>query len=233
MFDLRERAIAASTGDVVAVTEDHCVVAEDWCQRTLAAHAEWPEADIIGGAVRNGAPEPVAWAAFLISNGAFLHPVGSGERPIVTGHANVSFKRRALWGWGAGGLEDGRYREALRSRGGRLFVDGRIRVLHIQSFPPLAMGVYLFHGGRALAGTQRRHLSGWQWVRRSVKVLLLPIRVLVNTFRIPFRAARHGPEYRSAAVLCAPWLLMVLPFYYTGELIGHFVGPGASPYRLY
>jgi len=232
VFELRERAIAAASGEVVAITEDHCMVADDWCQRVIEAHAERPEADIIGGAVHNGSPEPLAWAAFLISNGAALHPLTSGERPIVTGHANVSFKRRALWGWGAGGLEDGRYRVALRERGGRLFVDGRIQVRHVQYFPLLDMMVYLFHGGRALAGTQRRHLSRSQWVRRLAKVVLLPLRVLVNAVRIPYRAAMHRVDYRGAAVRCAPWLLVILPSYYAGELIGHVAGPARSPWQL-
>jgi hypothetical protein len=107
VFALRERAIAAASGDIVAVTEDHCQVAPAWCQRIVDAHAEFPEADIIGGAVANGACDASGWASFLISNGPFLPPLETGERPIVTGHANVSFKRRALWGWGAGGLDDG------------------------------------------------------------------------------------------------------------------------------
>lgn len=58
VFELRERAIAASSGDIVAVTEDHCRVAPDWCRRIIDAHAEFPNADVIGGAVANGRSSP-------------------------------------------------------------------------------------------------------------------------------------------------------------------------------
>jgi hypothetical protein len=232
VFDLRMRAIAEASGEIVTVTEDHCQVAPDWCERVLAAHAEFPDADVIGGAVANGARDSSGWAGFLISNGPFLPPLETRERAIVTGHANVSFKRRALWGWGAGGLEDGWYREELRERGGHLITDGRIEVLHVQWFPPLAMCIYQFHGGRAIAGCQRDKLSRAQWMQRLIKVLLLPGRVVVNTPRVAFRAAIRNSELKKPMLRCQPWLALLHIFYYTGELIGHVCGPGKSPYRL-
>lgn len=232
VFELRMRAIAESSGEIVAVTEDHCLVAPDWCRRVLDAHAEFPEADVIGGAVANGACSPSDWASFLISNGAFLPPLETRERPIVTGHANVSFKRRALWGWGAGGLDDGRYRTELRGCGGQLLTDGRIEVSHVQSMPPLAMCIYQFHGGRALAGTQRAHLSGWRSWRRLGKVLLLPVRVVLNTPRLAIRAAMHDPTLWKPMLRCQPWLALILTFYFSGELVGHLAGPGKSPNQL-
>jgi len=144
----------------------------------------------------------------------------------------VSFKRRALWGWGAGGLDDGRNRVQLREGGGHLVTDGRISVVHVQWFPPLEMCVYLFHGGRALAGSQRQHLSAWQWWRRLGKVLLLPVRVVVNTPRIAIRAARRDSTLWFPMLRCQPWLALLLTFYFSGELVGHLFGPGRSPYHL-
>lgn len=230
VFELRARAVAASHGDVVAMTEDHCRVAPDWCERVIASHAARPEADVIDGAVRNGADDPVGWAAFLISNGPFLPPLATRERAIVTGHANVTFKRRALEG--AGDIDDGRCRVALRGAGGRLFTDGAIEVLHVQTFPLPAMCAYIFHGGRTLAGSQRALLSPGQWVRRLAKVLLLPVRVAVNTPRLPWRAARRSRAYWTAAARCPGALALLLAFYYSGELTGHLFGPGDSPLRL-
>jgi hypothetical protein len=225
VFELRERAIAEASGDIVAVTEDHCRAAPDWCQRIIDAHADFPEADVIGGAVANGACDASGWASFLISNGPFLPPLATRERPIVTGHANVSFKRRALWGWGAGGLDDGRYRVQLRERGGHLMTDGRIRVLHVQWFPLVDACVYQFHGGRALAGSQRRHLSAWHW-------WLLPVRAAVNTPRLAIRAALRDRAIWSSMLRCQPWLALLLTCYYSGELVGHVFGPGRSRYHL-
>lgn len=232
IFELRKHAVAQAAGEIVAVTEDHCVVAPDWCARIIAAHAEFPEADVIGGAVTNGACNSVGWAGFLISNEPFLPPLETREREIVTGQANMSFKRRALWGWGVGGLDDGRYRTQLHEQGGHLYIDGRIVVSHVQSFPLLDMCVLHFHGGRALAGSQRPHLSLRRWWARLGKVLLLPVRVAVNTPRLAIRAGLRDATLWKPALRCQPWLALVLIFYFSGELVGHLFGSGRSPHRL-
>jgi hypothetical protein len=232
VFELRLRAVEAASAEIVAITEDHCQVAQDWCERIIASHAEFPEADVIGGAVANGACDSIGWAGFLISNGPFLPPLETRERAIVSGHANVTFKRRALWGWGAGGMDDGRFRAQLRSEGGHLMTDGRFEVLHVQWFPPLQMCTYQFHGGRAIAGSQRANLSRAQWWRRLIKVLLLPVRAVGNAPRVTFRAAMCNSELRSPMLRCQPWLLLLYLFSYSGELVGHLFGPGRSLYHL-
>lgn len=232
VFELRESGIARSSGAIVALTEDHCVVSQDWCRRVLEAHERFPDADVIGGAVANGACDPIGWASFMISNGPFLPPLQTRERAIVTGHANVSFKRRALRGWGAGGLDDGRFRRELLRCGGQLVTDGRIEVLHDQWFPPISMCIYQFHGGRALAGSQRAHLTGWPWLRRLIKVLLLPVRVAVNAPRLALGAGLKNSAYWTPMLRCQPWMGALLSCVYLGELIGHLTGPGRSPQQL-
>jgi hypothetical protein len=232
IFELRRHAVTQAAGAIVAVTEDHCLVAPDWCERILTGHAELPAADVIGGAVTNGACNSIGWAGFLIANGPFLPPLETRERKVITGQANMSFKRRALWGWGIGGLDDGRYRAQLRRRGGHLYTDGRILVSHAQSCSPLAMCVLHFHGGRALAGDQRTHLPRWRWWLRLGKVSLLPLRVAVNTPRLAIAAGRRDGALWKPALRCQPWLAVVLTAYLMGEAIGHLFGPGASPNRL-
>ena len=44
-------ARSTARGEVVAFTEDHCEPAPDWCERIIAAHAEHPDADAVGGAM--------------------------------------------------------------------------------------------------------------------------------------------------------------------------------------
>ena len=55
VFQLRAIGLAEARGEVVAVTEDHCRVAPDWCEQVLRAHRENPHAAVIGGVVDNGA----------------------------------------------------------------------------------------------------------------------------------------------------------------------------------
>ncbi len=69
VLQLRALAMSHTSGEVVAVTEDHCRVAPDWCERILEAHKRYPEAAAIGGAVENGARRKIIdWASFFIVN---------------------------------------------------------------------------------------------------------------------------------------------------------------------
>lgn len=234
VFQLRARAIAASRGEIIAVTEDHCRVASDWCQRILAAHQEYPQADMIGGAVENGADRRyIDWTNFLIANDRFLPPLPRGEQSLITGQANVTYKRRALpTPYPSEGMDEGSFRQALRARGGKLCNDDRIRVWHVQSLGIWGSCMIHFHDGRTLAGSKRAQLSTELWVARLVKMLLLPVRVLVNTPRIALRTAWRKPVYRQPALGSLPWLAVVLCFHYAGELVGHLAGPGNSPKRM-
>jgi len=234
VFQLRARAIAASRGEIIAVTEDHCRAAPDWCQRILAAHREYPQADMIGGAVENGTDRQyIDWANFLIANDRFLPPLPRNEQSFITGQANVTYKRRALpTPYPVEGLDEGSFRQALRARGGKLYTDDRMRVWHVQSLGIWGSCMIHFHDGRTLAGFKRAQLSLGPWLARLVKVLLLPVRVLGNAPRIALRTAWRKPVYRRPALGSVPWLAVVLCFHYAGELLGHLAGPGSSPHRL-
>src|SRR5258706_8817888 len=99
VFQLRALAMAAAAGEIVAVTEDHCRVASDWCEAILRAHREFPEAAVIGGAVDNGSTGCLAdWANFLPSNDRFISPPPTGFTPDVAGQACHPQKAR----WPAG-----------------------------------------------------------------------------------------------------------------------------------
>lgn len=63
----------------------------------LRAHRTYPRAAAIGGVVHNGADDNLwDWASFLISNGTLLPPLPPGDRPDISGQANLSYKRWAL-----------------------------------------------------------------------------------------------------------------------------------------
>jgi hypothetical protein len=63
-------------------------------------------------------------------------------------------------------------------------------------------------------------------------VLLLPIRVAVNTPRLAIRACLRDSALSLPMLRCQPWLALLLTFYFSGELVGHFFGPGRSPHHL-
>src|SRR5688500_1973638 len=137
VFQGRFRGYQLARGDLIAVTEDHCLAPVDWGQRMIASHAQHPDAAAIGGSVLNGADrEVIDWASFLIVQVAGMAPIRSGVADRLAGAVNVSYKRAALADlvdYDGMGAMDVLHQRMLRERGEVLVADDRIRVAHDQS----------------------------------------------------------------------------------------------------
>jgi hypothetical protein len=85
---------SAARGDVVALTEDDCVVDAQWCGAVIRAHREpWVA---VGGAVEPGPYTRASdWAVYFFEYGRFMLPFDQRESSVLPGN-NVSDKRRAL-----------------------------------------------------------------------------------------------------------------------------------------
>ena len=91
VFELRARGAESARGEIVALTEDHCVVGSDWCARILEAFERNPEALAATGPVLNGATDRlIDWANFLHTFGAFFPPVNGAQRDRCPPAANVA-----------------------------------------------------------------------------------------------------------------------------------------------
>jgi hypothetical protein len=90
---LRAEGIRRSTGEIVALAEDHCTFAPDWCAELRKAH-ELPYA-VIGGAVENPASCAIDWAVYFYDYGKYMLPLEAGPATALSGN-NVSYKRAAL-----------------------------------------------------------------------------------------------------------------------------------------
>ena len=96
--ELRLFGLTEARGDVVAITEDHCDVAPDWCEQVLDAHARHPAAAAIAGPVTNGAAGRLMdRASFFLVHGRNV-PENAG-RPgdwFPPAGSNVSYKREQI-----------------------------------------------------------------------------------------------------------------------------------------
>jgi hypothetical protein len=231
VFQLRFAGYRRAKGDVVAVTEDHCYVAPDWVQRVLAAHAAFPEAGAIGGAVENGTNEKVVdWAAFLLTQGPFMVPMTTGPAKKISGPANVSYKRRVLDRI-PGEVEEGlidwlALPHALE--GETLVSDGSIRVLHHQSQGLLRTSLAEFDNGRTIAGYRRRDMTRGDWAR----VVGSPLLPLYRSWRA-MRIVKSKDVPRGTLTAALPTHVWFQYCAMAGELLGYAFGPGGSPRRLY
>lgn len=91
--ELRARGLARATGRIVALIEDHGVVAPDWSTRIVEAHNRSFAA--VGGAIENGIDRPLNWAVYFCDFLRYQNPVMEGESSIAS-DANVTYKRAAL-----------------------------------------------------------------------------------------------------------------------------------------
>ncbi len=223
VFRLRALAIPECRGDIVALTEDHCRVAPDWCSAILDAHAQHPEAGAIGGAVENDATASMAdWAAFFVVNGVFMRPIRNGASDRISLQANVSYKRRALPdSYPPYGLVQSMFHCELAARGEKLMATDRMLVHHVQEMTLRGHSRMHFHNARATAAFFRSAAPGSRWL--AAYLLLFP-RMTLSTVSAVLAKRRHLRELAMGF----PLIIWLAGCHAAGELVGHFRGPGRS-----
>ena len=227
VFYLRGLAMSEARGAVIAVTEDHCRVARDWCARIVAAHREYSDAAAVGGAVENGATAKLTdWASFFVVNGASLAPLRSGVRPRISGQANVSYKRRALpRDLPPLGRMEWMINQELRRRGETLMADGRIVVQHIQSLGFRGTCRIHFDDARSIAGFRLSHAALPERLLRLLACFIMPPALLVRTVAPVLQQRR----LRGRLAASLPMIVLLLFCRATGSFLGFIGGAGKSP----
>ncbi len=229
VFALRAHGLAAARGEIVAILEDHCVAAPDWCRRTLAAHHEDPSPALIGPVANHpdSSHRAVDRANFLLTLGPYAPPLRAVEADRLPVPTNLSLKRAALpveepaAGWleyeGIGELH----------RRGRIGVAAGALLEHRQSWGPLRAPLVHFHSGRAYGATVR----SWPRERRRAwrrSLLRLPGRLL----RITRPALERGAGGAPPTAADRGWLLALVLANTLGQAAGSLAGAGDSRARL-
>lgn len=219
VFELRARAVELARGELIATTEDHCVVAQDWCAEVLRGFALHPEALGLAGPVLNGSREHrIDWANYLHTFGSFLPPYNREQRERCPPNANVAYRRSVF---PAGPLSPGWMELELNPR---LFQQGRfafheaMAVTHVQSHGFWNTLRVHFDNGRSTTGLHPIRLS-----RRQ-----LPWNLYRGTLRALGGPARRDPEIRASL----PLVFLLSCCHALGETVGILAGPGRSPARL-
>lgn len=231
IFQLRALAVSRTLGDVVAITEDHCRVAPDWCERILDAHRRHPDAAVISGVVRNAAAARIVdWASFFLVNGASMPEVNGGHRNKVSLQANISYKRRVIpqeiprldrMEW--------MFNQELHSRGEKLLSDPRILVDQVESVTFRQACSLHFHDSRAVAGFQLEHLGAGQRLLRLAACAVLPPHLFLRTVWPILRKRR----FLGRLVLSLPMIAVLAHCRAAGTFLGFYSGPGDSPLRIH
>lgn len=228
--ELRSAGIRASAGEIIVITEDHCIPEPDWYDSILAAHVA-AENPAIGGAVDNAATDRnIDWAVFFCEYSNFISPVEHGVVHDLPG-PNVSYKR-----WSIDEMAD-LIRESywenflhwrLEERGYELWSDPRVRVLHKKHY---RFGEFMserFHYGRAFAGVRVEDSPLGKKLFFILGSPLLPPMLIVRIFRRVQRRHRHMGDFLKALPVIAVFMLA----WAAGEFVGYVNGPGTSSLAL-
>lgn len=231
VFALRARGVAAASGDVVAITEDHCIPAPDWPAELVSAHARYPDAVALSGAVANGATtDPWDWANFLMTFAEHMRPIDAAAATRAPSVANGSFKRSLVArpaGVAPGWLEL-ELMPALVGDG-KVARDGGPIVVHDQTHGSMwgTLAAH-FHNGRASAGL-RADPPG----PRAVRAEWWRLVGLPRQLNAELRAALAvRPPLTGMAARGARLVPVLAATHAAGELVGLLAGPGSSAEKL-
>ncbi len=228
--ELRAAGIEAARGEIVVITEDHCIPRADWYRAIVAAHDRSAQ-PAIGGAVDNAATEHIVdWAVFFCEYSNFMSPVDEGVVHDLPG-PNVSYKRWALEEM-TDLLQNGYWETflhwRLEEKGYELVSDSRIRVLHKKHY---RFGEFLaerYHYGRTFAGTRNEFTSRG---RRIFHLLGSPALPPILMFRIARRVLRRH-HHLAVYVKALPLIASFMFAWAAGEWVGYAFGAGSRSMEL-
>jgi len=219
VFELRARAVERARGEIIALTEDHCLVGRDWCRQILHVFSTNPGVMAVTGPVLNGSTDRLMdHANFLHNFASCVPPVNRAQRDRCPPSSNVAFRRGAI---GPGPIPAGRIEFEISPRlfrEGLFHVHDGITVTHVQSHGFWFTLRAHFDNGRSTTGLHRVPLT-----RRQ-----LPWNLLSRALRSMSPEARRTPVVRSSI----PLMFLLSCCHAAGEVAGIVAGPGSSPKRL-
>ena len=222
--------IARSAGEIVAVTDSSCVVAENWISAIFAAHQS--DSPVIGGAVEMcESKKLVDWAAYFCEYGQFMLPLAAGAAQVLPGN-NISFKRDVLEK-NKQFVENEFWKtylcQQLQADGIELISAPSMLVYYAKSFEFLPFLIRRFHHGRCFAGMRIKHETVFKRALYAVGTIFLPAVFLVRTLAPVLQKRRFVREF----LLSLPISILAILFWSFGETCGYLAGTGKSCEHIY
>ena len=222
---MRSIGIGASRGDVVALLEDDCLVADGWCAALLSAH-EGPWA-AVGGPIEPGDyHRALDWGVYFCEYGRFMMPFG-GDVAVLPGN-NISYKRSALDALATKAGDVGFYETFANARlqqsGHTLKAAPVMSVRHINSWSREWLTGLPYHHGRGYAGLRLAGRSATARVAFATRTLALPAVQVGRLAREVLRRRRLIGRF----ILALPFVVSFTISWSAGEWVGCLFGPGRS-----
>lgn len=223
--EMRTIALDASSGGIVAVTEDHCVPGEGWIAEILKAF-ETPGTVAVGGNVDNGVRDTgFDWATFLCEYSFFYPPVQEGVCETLPG-MNVAYRRDALLSVPRDRLNAGFWETTVHPlllAQGKFVSRNAIRMHHCKKF---SLGLFVrqrYVYSRYYAGIRFGKADIARRLAASILSLALPPLLLWRMF-----AAASRKRLRAEFARAFPALSLFVLVWAAGEMVGYLAGSGRA-----
>jgi glycosyltransferase involved in cell wall biosynthesis len=221
---LRRCGVEQATGDIVAVIEEHCLAANNWLHKALAAH-RGGDYGAVGGPVVDSAYQRLRdWVVYFCEYNGSLPPAPDGEVSTLNG-ANIAYRRQVLMGH-KHLLGDGYWEASLHPT---LLADG-VKFLSVPDMVvhhrgPFDFGYYLrqrYWFSRAFAGARAKALPTSRRLAYLVAAPLVPAILLARMALHVWQKRCHVGKF----VRSFPLLVPALTVFVAGEWVGYLAGPG-------
>lgn len=231
--ELRTRGLEEARGDIIVVTEDHCVPPRHWLAAIAAAFRRAPPGTLaVGGCVENGVnSRALDWATFLCEYAACMEPILEGRTTWLPG-MNVAYRRVALAGVARSLLTQGFWETTLHPHLARreqgLYATNAIRLVHAKRFTFGLFARQRFLYSRHFAGSRFHRSAKLRRLLACAMCVGLPPLLLFRIARELTRRRRLLPQLARAL----PVLLVFVVIWAAGEMVGYCLGPGNSLARI-
>jgi hypothetical protein len=217
-LELAARAVREATGDLILLTEDHCVPHADWVHQMVGAQR--PERAAVGGAVE-ALPGGTAadWAFYLVDYFRYMPPLVAGSSPSLT-VCNVAYRRDRLdeiAGLWEVIFHETAINEALKARFGKLWLEPSAVVgmrRHVR-FRDALYERYAF--GRLFGCTRLGFMPGWRRAYFGLLAPLLPVLLLSRMIGRSLASRRNA----ARLVRSSPYLVALVLAWSWGEWLGY------------
>lgn len=231
---LRSLGLKEARGNVVVVTEDHCIASTDWLgaieRRMLEGY------DIVGGPIENACTGRMRdWAAFLTEYAFAVLPNSTADpqknsvRLIACN--NVAYRRKFIGGL-CQTLESGKwesfYRSQLDERDVKMIYESKMMLYHRRPFDFWYFVTQRYHFCRSFAAMRCQMISATEKMKYGVGSAILPPLLLLRGLRTIVGKRRLVGRYLT----CLPLIATYFTAGAVGEMTGYFLGGGTSLERV-
>lgn len=218
-LELAARAIREATGDIVLLTEDHCLPSSGWV-RHLVEEVQVPGRAAVGGLVETDADvSSVDWAFYYVDFFRYSQAIPAGPSPSLT-VCNVAYRREYLETVAATWesiFHETAINDALRTRFGVLWLTPAARV-SMRRRVRFGAAVYERYAFGRLFGCTR--LEFGSALRRLYYLLFSPALPIILLSRMGRKAARDRGSRRRFVRALLPLSALVLAWSW-GEWLGY------------